>query len=547
MKKWSTPYYNSGKKFFTLLFSILLGAFPILFNSCEKKQLTQQSDLSALYCPQTFSDSVQSKLSERPQSLTSPFQNQKLILSQSSQTANMGRQKIQAENLLEKGSKLTIFVDTQCVVPSKSRLSSQLYNSRPSPLKKEAYTYTLPQAMEALQLDKLLGEDPCIIGATEFQTYQTQATYNDPEKIYQGHLNKTYALKAHDFFYDPSIGIDPSENVVVAVIDAGVDYTHRDLNDNMWKNASNEYGFNAGRDNTKASCYPGGVLPDSNDPMDTSPISHGTHVAGLIAAETNNGIGIIGHAAKNVKIMAVNVFYYALDTGGDCLKDKEGNNLYVSDSTTVARGMQYAIENGADVINMSLGSVLSNPAADDVSYIEQIESALSHNITVVTVSGNHGYELSESNFMVVPAKYGQRYQGVITVGSVDTETSFLSNFSNRSKTYTEITAYGNSSYDNNGIPEGIYSTLSSPPLGSYGYLAGTSMAAPAVSAAAAMTIGMMRSHGLDPKPEIVESLIFESGVQNPGMTEYVKEGKILNFYNLGLRLQSCFPDTTTNH
>ena len=138
------------------------------------------------------------------------------------------------------------------------------------------------------------------------------------------------------------------ENAVVAVIDTGVDYTHPDLAANIWTNPGEIPGNGIDDDgNGYVDDVHGYDFVDQRRrPVDDN--GHGTHVAGTIAAEGNNGVGVVGVAWK-ARIMAC------------------------AASTTTAAGpvdpgqppIAYAADNGADVINASWGGVAASPAAND--------------------------------------------------------------------------------------------------------------------------------------------------------------------------------------
>jgi subtilisin family serine protease len=158
--------------------------------------------------------------------------------------------------------------------------------------------------------------------------------------------------------------------IVVAVVDTGVDYTHPDLNDNIWRNAGEIAGNGIDDDRN-------GYIDDirgwdfvvsDNNPMDMSFNGHGTHIAGAIAAERNN-FGITG-VAPNAKIMPVRVLPF--------FGSGSVNNI--------AAGIRYAADNGANVINLSLGNefVPSNEVNNAIQYANNKGSV------VVIAAGNSG-------------------------------------------------------------------------------------------------------------------------------------------------------------
>lgn len=154
--------------------------------------------------------------------------------------------------------------------------------------------------------------------------------------------------------------------VTIAVIDTGVDLDHPDLKDSL----VDGYDF----------------ANNDNDPDDDN--GHGTHVAGIAAAIANNGTGIAG-VASGAKIMPVKVLN----------KNGRGSTL------DIYLGIVYAVKNGADVINLSLGSSVPSQLVK-----EAIEYAVSHDVVVVAATGN---EYSSS------VGFPAAFDGVLGVGAVD--------------------------------------------------------------------------------------------------------------------------------
>jgi subtilisin family serine protease len=185
---------------------------------------------------------------------------------------------------------------------------------------------------------------------------------------------------------------------------------------------------------------------NDNDPMDDDTgAGHGTHVAGTIAAEKND-FGVTG-VAYNAKIMPVKV----LDAGG------------FGTWSNVAAGIKYAADNGANVINLSLGGGYSAEVADAVKYATEKGSV------VVMAAGN-----ASSSQPGFPANLANQWG--VAVGAVD-NTNKMASFSNKAGTTTldYIVAPGANIYSTN--PNNQYKSLS-----------GTSMATPHVAGVAALIL-----------------------------------------------------------
>lgn len=237
--------------------------------------------------------------------------------------------------------------------------------------------------------------------------------------------------------------------IVVAVVDSGVDYTHPDLDDNIWRNAGEiaGNGIDDDRNGYIDDIRGWDFVASDNNPMDMSFEGHGTHIAGAIAAERNN-FGITG-VAYNAKIMPVRVL--PAFGGG------QTNN--------VANGIRYAADNGADVINLSLGS---DSFSDNVVN-EAIQYANNKGSVVVMAAGNSG-DIQPA----YPARNADSWG--IAVGSIDV-TGRMDDDSNRagSRPLDYVVAPG----------VDIYSTT---PYDSYETYSGTSMATAQVSGVAALVL-----------------------------------------------------------
>ncbi len=243
-------------------------------------------------------------------------------------------------------------------------------------------------------------------------------------------------------------------SVIVAVIDTGVDYDHEDLKDNMWFNAAEIPNNDIDDDkNGYIDDYYGIDLIAGKGSADDDN-GHGTHVAGIIAARNNN-VGVLG-IAYSAKIMPIKA---AMHNG-------------TLNQADIAKAVLYAYEMGAEVINMSFGGSACSIAVQDALAVAYSRSVL------VASAGNSGKpnEVSDHDDMPLP-NYPAALSYVLGVMSVD-ENGVESAFSN-----WDTKAFNGVEYELYAPGESIMSTL---PNDQYGFLTGTSMAAPIVSAMAAI-------------------------------------------------------------
>ena len=269
-----------------------------------------------------------------------------------------------------------------------------------------------------------------------------------------------------------------------------------------------------------------GRAPVGDDPYDITDVpygngnpdnqveseSHGTHVAGIIAAQRNNGIGVNG-VAKNVELMSIR----AVPNGDEYDKD-------------IALGIRYAVDNGASIINCSFGKSFS-PKAEWV--YEAIKYAASKDVLIVHAAGNDGENLELPENRNYPND------------DMDTETEFVDNLitvgalsSNYgSEMVASFSNYGSQRVDVFAPGAEIYSTM---PNSAYEFQGGTSMAAPAVAGVAAL----IRSYYPDLSASQVKNIIMESGLRTKTSVivagdetkattfdKISKSGKMVNAYN----------------
>lgn len=295
---------------------------------------------------------------------------------------------------------------------------------------------------------------------------------NDPSFGSQWHLSKIKAPEAWD--------INPGGlPVVVAVVDNAIQTNHVDLSLNMI----------AGKDMSSAGDT------DPNPP--NASFSHGTHVAGIVGAVNNNGIGIASAANNKVKIMPIK-------TTPDLANP---NDIYFG-----FEGVDWAVENGAKIVSLSWGEPGFSQLEQDV-----INKAYALGVLVVAAAGN-----GNNNEPSYPAAY----QHVISVASLD-DTDKKSSFSSYGNT-VDISAPG----------KGILSTI---PFDSYASYNGTSMATPLVSSCLAYIWSCFPSLSIDQIEQVLKSTSDDISGVNPNYIQKLGAGRV----NL-LNAVSCLSENIAN-
>lgn len=317
------------------------------------------------------------------------------------------------------------------------------------------------EKVEENYLTNLINQDPDIEYIQVSNTYQIDAIPNDSLVAQQWALQKIKAFDAWDI-------TQGADTVLLAIIDTGIDYNHPDLKNKIYLNNGetgtdingNDKRFNGmdddgngfiddymGWDFTDRVGFPfdssgGDYLNWDNDPNDDQ--GHGTFIAGIAAAETNNFTGIAG-TAPNIKLLNLRAF----DPGG------------YGEEDDVAAAILYAVQMKAKVINMSFGDNSFSFVLRDI-----IQYAYSQNLVLVASAGNSGSNLPH---------YPSGYTEVICVGNSTVDDAVASS-SNWGSTI-DVVAPGTN-------------ILTTSRNGGYSSINGTSASAPFVSATAALILSL---------------------------------------------------------
>lgn len=342
-------------------------------------------------------------------------------------------------------------------------------------------------AGKELEVVKSLNADPRVEYAEPNYLYRAFILPNDPGYPNQWGLTKVNAPTA----WDTTTG---DASIVIAVIDTGIDENHPDLKGKIWQNPNEIPGNNIDDDGN-------GYVDDVNgydfcsecpgsggtNPHDLN--GHGTHVSGIAAAITNNGTGVAG-ISWGAKILPIRV----LDASG-------GNGK----NTDLIDGINYAWQNGAKVINLSLGGINYSQSVQDA-----VNAAYANGALVVAAMGN---SRDEGN----PTMYPAALNHVFAVSATT-----------RNDTYAYYSQYGNhvdiaapgGEMSFLGDSNGIFSTLPTYDhflhteygyAKNYDYLQGTSQATPMVSGLAALVWSVNPSLTPDEVEAIIENTAVDLG------------------------------------
>ena len=344
------------------------------------------------------------------------------------------------------------------------------------------------------QLETLAAMPGVEVVEPDYRRHLSAHTPSDPrvgELYYFNNISATTAFSA-----------SPSGNppVVVAILDDGVYYDHPDLAGRLWTNVDEIYGDSIDNDGNGYVDDVFGYDFANRDAIprpdfsieDNSWESHGTHLAGTIAATRDNGIGIAGMSG-NVELMVCKFF---------------GNGPNGGSISGVTEGINYAVNNGAKLINCSFGGTGKSLAEE-----RAIEYARSRGVLLVCAAGNGTN--NEDIFSTYPGSFPQN--NVISVAASDRNDN-LTSFSNFGSVNVDLAAPGA------GILSTVVMGTPNAPRASYESWSGTSMAAPIVTGAIA-TI-------LDQSPDLtvaeLRSALLRSVDPISNLTNRVASGGRLN-------------------
>lgn len=302
-----------------------------------------------------------------------------------------------------------------------------------------------------------LSKNPCVVSARPDYLMNPHIIPNDPYYSLLWGMEKIKAPAAWDYTAGNC-------QVIVGVVDSGVDYNHPDLRDNMWivPNRPGYYGRNF-----------------INDRYPIDETGHGTHVAGTIGAIGNNYIGVTG-VCWNTKIAALFI----------------GNNLFSASAAIGA--IDYANRNKIPILNCSWGNRIYSPFLEFA--IDNYDGLL------IASAGNDG---SDNDILpIYPASY--KLNNIISVAAT-ARNNYLASFSNYGAASVHIAAPGTD----------IFSTSL---LNSYSYMDGTSMAAPHVAGAAAL----LKAYRRDLSALRMKEIILSSVDKYPQLYGKVLTSGVLN-------------------
>ncbi|MFA5135603.1 MAG: S8 family peptidase, partial [Patescibacteria group bacterium] len=372
-------------------------------------------------------------------------------------------------------------------------------------LKTSEKLYTVACGSEAEQ-DRLINffsNEPQVTHIQKNAIYRAARVPNDAYYNSQWYLTAIDAPAA----WDSATG---TREVVVAVLDSGVDIDHPDLASNIWINAGEVSGNGIDDDSNGYSddVYGWDFVADSSDPnpkyevgWTEAGVYHGTAVAGVVGAVTDNVEGIAG-IGWNITIMPIRV----LDGSG------------LGDTKSVYQGISYAIQNGADIINLSFVG-----DSEDEFLTQAISEAEAAGVLITAAAGNEGINLN------VTPRYPACNPNVMGIGGTDQDDNRL--ILTTGEDVSGGSNYGDECVDVSAPASNIFSTVvydEAHNLTSYyrGGWSGTSMATPIVSGAAALLLAENPSLSLDQLRSLIIAAVDPINYANETLEGQLGSGRI---------------------
>ncbi len=396
-----------------------------------------------------------------------------------------------------------------------------------------ARSLRVPASTTIAEIQSMAEEDECVDSVSAERSRKLTDLPNDSFLAEQKHLNALNFERGYTYFQDAQI----AQDVVVAVIDDGIVLNHPDIRNQIWVNAGEVAGDGIDNDGNGYIDDVNGYDFADNDanisPMDPED-PHGTHVAGLIAAQTNNSIGVAGVYSK-AKIMVLKVCHITEINGEDAIDCPD---------TAILNAIAYAANKGAKVANLSLGG----PGAN-IAFKNAFIAGVAQGTTYFSSAGNgdeqtgEGFEITTNRFYV-PAGYAPEVEGFISVAATDASNpDVLCGFSNFSSSFIEIAAPG---CDTTRPGEGILSTwnLDSQGRAQYAYLAGTSMSSPIAAAFGAAIAGLTRHKGQNFSPSQLESYLKNNSRVVASLNSKIVGGRVTDMSSLISGFERDYPDQT---
>ncbi len=382
--------------------------------------------------------------------------------------------------------------------------------------------------------------DEVITDLSSNTNYNKQWAYDNDGSISYRELNASNRYQTVSAQAGTDIGLPEAlanitatgnRETIVAIVDTGIMVDHTDLADAIWVNTGeiadngidddgdgyiddvhgwNFYAATSSSSRRRSSTSSKGNNSYYNNSSSTED-SHGTHCAGTIAA-SNNDLGIVGIAANaNVKLMSVK-----------CLGGADGEGT----TESVVKGIQYAIDHGANIINLSLGG-----EDDDYALRNIIQNNPDVLFTIAAGNGNsQGIAVNNDETPIYPACY--TFDNVLSVANLQCDGN-LHYSANYGATTVQLAAPGTYIYSTstgNG-------TFANTATSSYEYMSGSSMAAPMVAGAVALLYSKYDNYSMSQ----IRTALLSSVEQKSNLQGYVSSGGMLQLANTVALLEETSP------